>query len=66
MNAINNRMSNILSPEDESSWIEPSNDNPESLEKLLFPLEDDSLEIYEVSRAVNNPINNDKYLILAA
>jgi putative SOS response-associated peptidase YedK len=66
MKAIHNRMPVILHPEDEASWIEPSNDNPESLEKLLFPLEDDSLEIYEVSRAVNNPINNDKYLILAA
>ena len=63
MKAIHNRMPVILQPEDESSWLEPSNDKPEDLETLLFPFEDNGLEIYEVSRAVNSPRNNDKSLI---
>jgi putative SOS response-associated peptidase YedK len=66
MKDVHNRMPVILHPEDEASWIEPSNDSQESLEPLLFPLEDNSLEIYEVSKAVNNPRNNDKYLIVAS
>ncbi len=63
MKAIHNRMPVILHPEAEASWIEPSNDKPENLESLLFPFEDNGLEIYEVSRDVNSPRNNDKSLL---
>lgn len=63
MKAIHNREPVILHPEDEASWIEPSNDQQSSLERLLFPLEDNSLEIYEVSRDVNSPRNNDESLL---
>lgn len=63
MKAVHNRMPVILHPEDEEAWIEPSNDGPESLSKLLFPFEDNGLEIYEVSRAVNSPRNNDASLL---
>lgn len=63
MKAIHNRMPVILHPEDEASWIEPSNDKPEALEPFLFPFEDNGLEIYEVSRDVNSPRNNDESLL---
>lgn len=58
MKSIHNRMPVILHQEDEASWLEPSNNTPEGLEKLLFPLEDNSLEMYEVSRDVNVVRNN--------
>ncbi len=64
MSSIHNREPVILHPEDEEDWIKPSNDTEESLENLLFPLEDNSLDIYEVSRDVNNPRNNDKSLLV--
>ncbi len=63
MKAIHNRMPLILHKEDEASWIKPSNDEPDKLGNLLFPFEDDGLEIYEVSRDVGNPRNNDKSLL---
>lgn len=66
MKTVHDRMPVILHPEDEESWIKSSNDTPESLGKLLFPLEDNSLEIYEVSRDVNNPRNNKVSLLLPA
>ncbi len=63
MKAIHNRMPVILEPKEESAWLEPSNNKPESLGKLLFPFEDNGLEVYEVSTAVNNPRNNDASLL---
>jgi putative SOS response-associated peptidase YedK len=66
MSDIHNRMPVILHREDEASWLEPSNDSASELEKLLYPSEDDRLDIYEVSRDVNNPRNNSKVLILPA
>jgi len=63
MKAIHNRMPVILHPTDESAWLEPSNNTPEALEPLLYPFEDDGLEIYEVSRDVNSPRNNDESLL---
>jgi putative SOS response-associated peptidase YedK len=49
-----------------TAWLEPSNDKQEKLEKLLFPSEDNRLEIYEVSRDVNNVRNNKKELLQPA
>lgn len=63
MQAVHNREPVILHKEDESSWIESSNDTPEALESLLFPSEDDRFEIYKVSRDVNNPRNNNEALL---
>lgn len=65
MRAVHDRMPVILHPEDEEAWIGPSNDEPESLGRLLFPFEDNGLEIYEVSKDVNNPINNGRELLRA-
>jgi putative SOS response-associated peptidase YedK len=63
MKAIHTRMPVILHHEDETAWLKPSNDTQETLEKLLFPSEDNRLEIYEVSRDVNNVRNNNKELL---
>lgn len=63
MKAIHNRMPVILHRDDESSWLEPSNDTQDGLEPLLVPFEDNGLEIYEVSRDVNSPRNNSKVLL---
>lgn len=63
MKAVHNRMPVILHPADEDSWIKPSNDKPETLGELLLPFEDGGLDIYEVSRAVNSPRNNQKSLL---
>lgn len=64
MKSIHNRAPVMLHRKDEASWLEPSNDKQEVLEKLLFPLEDNSLEIYEVSRDVNVVRNNIAKLFL--
>lgn len=63
MRDVHDRMPVILEPKDEQSWLDPANDEPDELGKLLFPLPDNSLEIYEIGRAVNNPRNNDKSLL---
>lgn len=63
MKAIHNRMPVILHQEDEASWLESSNDDQEHLAQLLMPFEDNRLEIYEVSRAVNSPKHNDASLL---
>lgn len=64
MKSIHNRMPVMLHREDEASWLEPSNDSQDELERLLYPFEDDSLEIYEVSRDVNVVRNNNNRLFL--
>lgn len=47
--SIHDRMPVILHPEDEPKWLESSRTKREDLESFLHPLEDKSLEIYEVS-----------------
>lgn len=62
---IHERMPVMLHQEEEAAWLEPSLISRESLEPLLRPYEDDLLEMYEVSEAVNSPKNNDERLIYA-
>ena len=64
MRSIHNREPVMLHREDEASWIEPSNDDQSTLERLLYPYEDNGLEIYEVSRDVNAVRNNNSRLFL--
>lgn len=47
--AIHDRMPVLLHREDETSWLEPSRTKREDLEPFLHPLEDNGLEVYEVS-----------------
>lgn len=65
MKEIHDRMPVILRPEQETSWLEPANSEPEQLAKLLVPYEDHGLDMYEVSSDVNSPKNNDKHLAQA-
>lgn len=63
MRAVHDRMPVILHPQDESAWLEPSNDDPGELGALLFPYEDNGLEMYRVSEDVNSPRNNSADLL---
>lgn len=49
MRPIHNRMPVILHPEDEPKWLESSRTKREDIEPFLRPLEDNSLEVVEVS-----------------
>ena len=64
MSSIHDRMPVILHPEDEASWLEPSNATRDSIEPLLRPFEDNGLEMYEGSSDVNVTRTNDSKLIL--
>lgn len=64
MRAIHNRMPVILHQADEATWLDLSNDTPIALDRLLSPSEDGRLDIYEVSRGVNNSRNNSEGLLL--
>lgn len=61
--AIHNRMPIILYPEEESAWIDPTNDRPEDIAPLLHPYEDNGLELYPISQNVNSPANNNASLL---
>lgn len=65
MKAIHNRMPVILRPQSEELWLDPDNTDQDLLDDMLQPYQDGKLEIYEVSRAVNSPRNNDSHLIEA-
>lgn len=62
---IHDRMPVILHPEDEASWIEPSRKKREDLEPFLHPLEDNGLEVYEVSSDVSDWSFDDERRIAA-
>lgn len=55
MRPLHDRMPVILAPDELDRWLDPATDNPEHLEDLLDPYDDDVLEAYAVSRAVGNP-----------
>jgi putative SOS response-associated peptidase YedK len=64
MRAVHDRMPVILRQTDEATWLSPSNDNNQSvIESLLYPYEDNGLELYEVSKEVNFAKTNDEHLI---
>lgn len=62
---IHDRMPVILRPEDESKWIEPSRVERKDIEPFLHPLEDGSLEIYEVGMDVKDWAYDDERRIAA-
>lgn len=57
MESIHKRMPVILRSDDEATWIDPDNDDLESLQSLLQPFSEDTLEAFEVSTYVNSPKN---------
>lgn len=56
MSPIHERMPVILKPDVFDSWM--MNDDTDYLQSLLIPYEENDLEIYPVSRAVNSPKND--------
>ena len=63
MRPIHNRMPVLVPPEAWDRWLDPALSNPAQLQGLLQPIEDDHLELYEVSRLVNNVRNDGPDLI---
>jgi putative SOS response-associated peptidase YedK len=61
---IHNRMPVVLPPSVWDQWLDPANDDVDSLEKLLVPAPDDLLELYPVSTDVNKVDNNGPELVL--
>lgn len=58
MAQIHDRMPVILHPDDVEEWMDPEIDEIGPLEHLLQPTADDELEMYPVSKAVNDVRNN--------
>jgi len=65
MSKIHVRMPVILRRDAENEWLDPTRDKPDELEEFLLPYDDNSLEIYPVSKDVGNARNDDKKLIQA-
>ncbi len=63
MASIHDRMPVILKPEQETAWLESSEDGQGAIESLLNPYEDGLLEIYKISSDVNNPRHNSRNLL---
>ncbi len=59
---IHNRMPVIVAPQDYSMWLDPG-DYPEEGLHLLRPYQEEALEAYPVSTAVNNPRNDSQTCI---
>ena len=61
---IHNRMPVVLPPSAWDAWLDPANEDTESLEKLLIPAPDDLLELFPVSTEVNSVRNNGPQLVM--
>jgi hypothetical protein len=59
MGEFHDRMPVILHPEDYDLWLDLDVKDPVLLEALLQPFPSDELEVYPVSRLVNDPKNED-------
>lgn len=54
---IHDRMAVILSKEDEQTWLDPNNQNPDVLVSLLKPYPSEEMQAYEISTFVSNAKN---------
>lgn len=61
--SIHNRMPVILPRDAWVTWIDLGNDDVDGLKSLLKPCPSDDLDIYPVSKAVNNPKNDSPELL---
>jgi putative SOS response-associated peptidase YedK len=59
MAEYHDRMPVILCPKDYDLWLDPDVQDPNLLEPLLRPCPSDELEVYPVSRLVNDPRHED-------
>lgn len=55
---IHNRMPAIIRPDDREAWLDPDNQDPKALSKLLSPYPAEEMDAWEVSKKVNAPANN--------
>ena len=60
---IHDRMPLLVEPERYAAWLDPAQDDPETLRSLLVPAAPGRLEAYPVSTAVNNVRNNGPELL---
>lgn len=60
---IHDRMPGMLLKEEWDKWLDPENHDTRTLQELLQPFPDDAMELYQVSREVNNVQNNSEDLI---
>jgi putative SOS response-associated peptidase YedK len=58
MEKIHNRMPVILKPEAHSLWLDPGEQTPDKLGKLLKPYPATQMTAFAVSRLVNDPKND--------
>ena len=65
MAAVHDRMPAILQPDQEASWID-MRVNEEDAVAMIEPYPDDWLDVFQVSKEVNNVRNNGPELILPA
>lgn len=56
---IHDRMPVIVQPADYNLWLDPLNEDVESLQPVLRPAADTLLRTFPVSRHVNRPVNDD-------
>jgi putative SOS response-associated peptidase YedK len=63
MGEIHDRMPVILSRSDEQSWLDPENNDRETLKSMLRPCASSQLDVREVSTLVNSPKNNSPALL---
>lgn len=66
MEPLHHRMPVILPATSRGEWLNPDNEDKESLLELLAPYPDDDMEAYAVSTKVNSPRNQGKELIVPA
>lgn len=59
MQDLHDRMPVILDADDAPEWLSREETETDPLERLLRPLSEGELDIYEVDRQVNTPRNND-------
>jgi len=65
MRSIHERMPLILSEEHYDSWLDPQTKQP-ALQEILCARQIDSLAMHRVSKAVNNPANDEQSLVQEA
>jgi putative SOS response-associated peptidase YedK len=63
MAPIHDRMPVLLPPSAWSAWLDPANDDVDTLGQLLVPAPDELLQVHPVSTRVNNVRNDDSALI---
>jgi putative SOS response-associated peptidase YedK len=60
---IHDRMPLLVEPERYAAWLDPAQDDPDTLRSLLVPAAPGRLEAYPVSTSVNNVRNNGPELL---